>query len=166
MWKHIKVDGRPLPATLWLSCSDESIVISCLLVAWIRRSSKPSPRPYSRHCQLENPHRVSNRILQTPRPEFQSSWALPLRSSSWLFSATPSAFTRSSSFRRIGTGLIVSGIDGDLHVGSDPWLIALTSDLRVGFREPSWSLRRSAQMSNPVVQICSIVHFVAAVMGE
>ena len=60
----------------------------------------------------------------------------------------------------------MSGIDGGLYVGLDPRLTAFTSDLRAGFREPIWSLRRSTQMSNHVVQICSIVHFVAAAMGE
>lgn len=59
----------------------------------------------------------------------------------------------------------MSGIDGDLHVGPDPGLTT-SSDLRVGFREPIWPLRRSTQVSNPVVQMFSIVHFAAIVMGE
>ena len=60
----------------------------------------------------------------------------------------------------------MSGINANSDVRIDPRLTAFTSDLLVGFREPIWSFRRSTQTSNIVPQMCSIIFFVAMVMGE
>jgi len=61
--------------------------------------------------------------------------------------------------------------DGEWHWGKpsvqpDHKLTAVTSDLLFGFRKPIWFWRRSIHLSNTTVQMCSIVYFVAIVMGE